>query len=385
MDYDAIVVGLGAMGSAATYHLARRGRRVLGLDAHPPGHTLGSSHGESRIIRLAYSEHSDYVPLLRRAYELWDVLQSESGLQLLLPTGGLFLGRPEAPAIAGALESARLHELEYELLDPAEIRRRYLVFHPGDNEMAFFEPRAGVLFPERCIEAHLRLATLAGAELLHGQPVRAWSPTSDGVEVETATGQFRAARLLLTVGAWLAKLMPGLPLWVERNVVTWLKPRESPDLFQPGRMPIWIWDGDAAGTFYGIPHLERPGVKAARHHSEDFCDPDAVDRRVHRRDFQPLQEFLTTRIPGLGDVEHALVCLYTNSPDEHFIIDRHPDHPQVVYASACSGHGFKFSSVVGEILAGLATGAPDNPAAAFLKADRLGIRPQEPPAASTLR
>lgn len=357
------------MGSAAAYHLARRGKRVLGLDTNPPGHTLGSSHGESRIIRLAYSEHPDYVPLLRRAYELWAELEDQSGLTLFLPTGGLFLGRPEARPVAGALESAKTHSLEYELLYAGDVKRRFPAFNPADDEVGLFEPRAGVLFPERCIEAHLRLAALAGAELGHGEQVRGWSQTAGGVQVETANGRYHAERLVLTAGAWLGKLLPDLPLSVERNVVAWLEQWESPEQFEPDRMPIWIWDAEDAGSFYGIPHLEQPGTKAARHHSGVACDPDTVNRSVTDADLEPVRQFAAKRMPGLGDVKQALVCLYTNTPDGHFIIDRHGEN--VVYASACSGHGFKMSSVVGEVLAEMATDAQANPAAGFLRADRL--------------
>jgi sarcosine oxidase len=397
-DYDAIVVGLGGLGSAAAFHLARRGRRVLGLDAFAPGHTQGSSHGESRIIRQAYHEHPDYVPLLLRAYELWDALQQESGTELLRITGGIFVGPPDCAPVAGALESARRHGLPHEVLDSPAIRRRVPVLRPSEADVGVFEPRAGVLFPERCIAAHLRLAEAAGADLRFDQPVRAWAPLDGGeaVEVETDAGRYRAGRVVVTAGAWLGKVLSDLrlPLRPERNVVVWLSPRETPDLFESDRFPIFMWDlgGNRAAPhetpsrpsegydadrlegeiFYGLPHLERPGVKVGRHHSGDWCDPDTVSRAVRPEDAAPVRGFVARAIPALdGPVADAVACLYTNTPDGHFVVDRHPHLPAVLFAGGTSGHGFKFSSVIGEILADLATTGAAPPTAGFLGAGRL--------------
>ncbi|MGH2368727.1 MAG: N-methyl-L-tryptophan oxidase [Chloroflexota bacterium] len=372
--YDAIVVGLGGMGSAAAYHLARRGQRVLGLDAFTPGHTMGSSHGESRIIRLAYHEHPDYVPLLQRAYDLWHALQQESATEVLRITGGLFVGSPQSHPVAGARQSARLHHLPHEVLDAVEIRRRYPALRPDDGDVAVYETRAGILFPERCIAAYLRLAGEAGAELRRAEPVRSWSPAGSGVEVRTDAGRYHATRVLFTAGAWLGKLLADLrlPLRPERNVVFWLQPRETPERFEPDRFPIFIWDTGALGTFYGIPHLDRAGVKVARHHGGQWCDPDTVRREVDAGDEAPVRRFVASRIPALdGTVASSLVCLYTNTPDEHFVVDRHPEVPGVFYAGGFSGHGFKFASVIGEILADLTTKDQATPAADFLRANRL--------------
>jgi sarcosine oxidase len=376
--FDAMVVGLGAMGSAAAYQLARRGCRVLGLDAFALGHTFGSSHGESRIIRLAYFEHPDYVPLLRRAYALWEALQEAAGAELLRITGGLFVGRPDGSVVAGSLRSARRHELPHEVLDAAEIRRRYPALRPDPADVALYEGRAGTLFPERCIQASLRLARAAGAELRHGEPVRRWRAASGSVEVQTDAGRYRAQRIVFTAGAWLGKLLSALrlPLQPERNTVFWLHPRESPELFEPPRFPVFIWDTGAMGAFYGLPHLERPGVKVARHHSGEACDPDTVNREATPSDEARVRQFVARAIPALdGPTAGSLVCLYTNTPDEHFVVDRHPELPSVVYAGGFSGHGFKFASVIGEVLADLATGAPANPAADFLRAARFRAPP----------
>src|SRR5712692_1228404 len=206
-EFDVIVVGLGAMGSAALYELSRRGQRVLGLEAFEPGHRLGSSHGESRVIRLAYYEHPNYVPLLQRAYELWADLERESGEDVLHITGGLMIGLPDSELVSGALASAQQHGLDYELLDAAALRRRYPAFEPADDEVALSEPRAGFLRPERCIEAHVRLAREAGAEMRYAEPVRSWRATAEGAQLTTDTGRYAADQVVFTCGARIAQVL----------------------------------------------------------------------------------------------------------------------------------------------------------------------------------
>ncbi|HEU5316406.1 MAG TPA: N-methyl-L-tryptophan oxidase [Chloroflexota bacterium] len=371
--YDVIVAGLGAMGSSAAYHLAQRGARVLGLDAFAPGHTNGSSHGETRIIRLSYFEHPDYVPLLRRAYQLWQEAQTEVGETLFLVTGGIYIGPPNGELVAGATRSAREHRLAHHLLGAAEVRRSFRELRPADGDSALFEPQAGILFPERCIAAHQTLAAARGAELRHSEPLLRWDPDGDGVRVVTERHVFRAAKLVLTAGAWMPRLLgPAvpLPLRVERNVVFWLRP---PGLqrFSAPAFPIFIWE-TPQGHFYGLPHVRQRGVKVALHHTGQYGDPDTIDREVRQEDEAPVRQFVRAHIPRLdGPVESSLVCLYTLTPDGHFVIDSHPAHPQVVFASACSGHGFKFASVVGEILADLALTGRAAPAAEFLRLARL--------------
>ena len=374
--YDAIVVGLGAMGSATAYHLARRGRRVLGLEAFPHGHTFGSSHGESRIIRLAYFEHPNYVPLLRRAYTLWEALQREAGTELLRLTGGLFVGPPAGALVSGSLRTARVHDLPHQVLDSAEVRRRFPALRPGPADAALYEAQAGVLFPERCIEAHLRLAAAAGAELRQEEPVRRWAATAGGVAVETDVGRYSAGWLVLTAGAWLGGLLADLrlPLQPERIPTFWMEPRESPKLFDAGRFPVWIWEASELGFFYGCPHLDWAGAKVGRHHSGEPCDPATVDRQVRPRDEARVRQFLARCMPALdGPIAGSRVCLYTNTPDEHFVVDRHPDFPSVLFAGGFSGHGFKFAPVVGEILADLVTEGAATPAADFLRVDRFAV------------
>ena len=368
-DYDVIVVGLGAMGSAALYELSRRGQRVLGLEAFEPGHRLGSSYGESRVIRLAYFEHPNYVPLLQRAYELWAELERASGAELLHITGGLMIGVPETELVSGARASADEHRLEYELLDAAELRRRYPTFMPAEDEIALWEPRAGFLRPERCIETFIRLAGEAGAATRYTEPVRSWHATSQGVEITTDAGTYAADHVVFTCGARMAKVLGEniAPVRAERVPLFWMDAAQ-PQLFEIGRLPIYMWETPDDLLFYGFPHVDWPGVKVANHHSGEFVDPDRVDRTVTAHDEQRLRSAIADRIPALnGRVLSSLICLYENSPDGHFLIDRVPDHPNVIFAGGFSGHGFKFASVVGEILADYVTNGRATPHADFLK------------------
>lgn len=360
--YDVIVVGLGAMGSSACFQLARRGQRVLGLDAFEPGHTFGSSHGESRIIRMAYYEHPSYVPLLRRAYELWEATQAEVGRELLRLTGGLFIGPAGSSLVEGSLLSARTHALPHEVLSADAIRARFPALRPAEGEVAVFEERAGVLFPERCVEAFQSLSTADGTEVRHSEPVLDWQTRNGEVEVRTNAGRYTAGRLVLTLGAWASKLLD-LPLRVERIPVVWFEPR------RPVELPIYIWD-TGSSTFYGVPHLDWPGAKVGRHHQGQIVDPDTVDREPSDADEEPIRAFVQSRIPDLaGPTCKRLICLYTNTPDENFLIDRLNE--RVVFAAGFSGHGFKFASVVGEIVADLALTGGATPNADFL---RLSVR-----------
>jgi sarcosine oxidase len=371
---DTIVVGLGAMGSAAAYQLSSRGQRILGLEAFDRGHQQGSSHGESRIIRLAYYEHPDYVPLLRRAYELWHALEAESGEHLLRMTGGLMIGPPDGALVGGAATSARLHGLEHEMLDAADVRRRYPALQVDASEVALWEPQAGILSPERCIGTHLRLAEQHGATLHFQEPLRSWTASGDSVTVVTDRGSYEAEHVVFACGAWIARVLPDLqlPVQAERIPLFWMQPAAHPEWFSLDALPIYLWELEAGGAhFYGFPHLEWQGVKVARHHSGEACDPDAVDRSPHPRDEELLRDVLRRCIPALnGEVVHRLVCMYENTPDLMFLIDRHPQHSRVIFAGGFSGHGFKFSSVVGEILADHVTRGRATPNAEFLRLDR---------------
>ncbi len=357
-SYDAIVVGLGAMGSACLYHLAKRGLRAAGFDRYAPPHPFGSHHGESRIIREAYYEHPAYVPLVQRAYELWRELEAASGYSLLLETGGVMIGPVQGKLVAGARLSAETHGLRYEILSPGELVRRYPAFNPPHDVVALWEPRAGVLFPERCIEAHLKLAGELGAQIHLDEPVSSWSVHPTGtVEVATARGRYRADRLILASGAWMGTLAGPLSgnLWVERQVLFWFRPLE-PELFTPGRFPIFAWELEGEHLIFGLPDVGT-GVKVARHHDGQKVDPDSVDRSVHPHEEADVRSLVAKYIPKAnGELASSAVCLYTNTPDYHFVIDRHPEYPQVVLLSPCSGHGFKFAASVGEVAADMALG-----------------------------
>ncbi len=353
--YDVAIAGLGAMGSAAAYHLAKRGRRVLGLDRYSPPHDLGSSHGQTRIIREAYFEDPSYVPIVRRAHELWRELQETSGRDLLLQTGGLMIGRPEDDLVKGSDTSARLHGLPCERLSRSELVKRYPGFRPAEDMEAVWDPMAGILFPEVCIEAHLSLARSAGADLRFDEPVIDWHAEGDGVEVNTANARYRADKLIISAGAWLPKLIPDLclPIEVERQVLFWFEPRSDLELFKAGACPIFVFDYDGEHHLYGFPDLGN-GVKAALMHLGESSDTDTLRRDVDDRDEQAIRSQLERFLPDVaGRRLDAQVCMFTNTPDLHFLIDFHPRHSQAVIASPCSGHGFKFASAIGEILADL--------------------------------
>jgi sarcosine oxidase len=354
--FDAIVVGVGGMGSAALYHLARRGQRVLGLERYDVPHAMGSSHGLTRIIRLAYYEHPAYVPLLRRAYELWRDLQGAAGEQLLHVRGSIDAGPPGSPLFEGSRRSCELNGLPHEVLSSAELTHRYPGYRLPPETLAVYQPDGGFLLPERCTVAHVVAAQALGAEVRAREPVRSWHPLADGVRVETDRGVYEAGRLVLAAGPWATTLLAPLAglAQPERQVVAWLQPRRL-DWFLPDRFPVFNVLVPE-GRFYGYPVHGVPGFKVGKyHHLEQATDPDAVDRECHPRDEAVLRAFAERYFPdGAGPTMALSVCLFTNSPDEHFIVDVHPQHPQVVFAAGFSGHGFKFCSVIGEILADLA-------------------------------
>ena len=358
-ECEVIIVGLGAMGSACAYHLARRGIRVLGLDRFAPPHAFGSSHGRTRIIREAYFEHPLYVPLVRRAYGLWTELEKLTGRSLFRQTGGLMIGKPDSVVVAGAVRSAQEHSLPHEVLPGAEVRYRFPALHPTDDMVAVWEPRAGILFPEICLEAHLTLARNLGAELHTEEPVLSWEGNGDGVRVTTSKGAYHAGQLVLTAGSWIQSLVTDLklPLVVERQVQFWFEPKR-PLEFQPERCPIHIWEHEPGRFFYGFPDLGE-GVKVACHHEGEIANPDSINREVRPEDIEAMRAVVRQFLPDAdGPLRSAVVCMYTDTPDGHFFIDRHPAHPRVLIASPCSGHGFKFSSVIGDVLASLLTGGP---------------------------
>lgn len=354
---DVIVAGLGAMGSATAACLARRGHRVLGFDRFAPPHPFGSTPGKTRIIREAYYEHPQYVPLVQRAYECWAEAGELAGEKLLLQTGGLMIGAPDGNLIAGTRRSAEVHGLPHEKLTAQEIRQRFPAFELPEWMHGIWEPRAGLLFPDRCIANYLRLARQQDAILNFDEPVEHWQVDGGGITVTTARGRYSAARLVLTAGAWMPELIAGLgvPLQVQRVVQYWFEPTENPEQFDPARFPVYLLEyAPPNHLFYGLPNTG-DGVKAAHHHPGEPTTANSLNRVIAPEEVGRMRELLGQYLPHVnGRLLQATACMYTNTPDLDFVIDVHPAHPQVIVASPCSGHGFKFSSAIGEVLADLA-------------------------------
>jgi sarcosine oxidase len=378
MDYDVIVAGVGAMGSATVAELAARGARVLGLDrASIPNHE-GSSHGVNRIIRLAYAEDPRYVPLLRRAYERWHDLESRLGETVLVTTGGLDMGTPESDTVRGSLASAREHDLVHELLDASEVNARFPGFRLPDDVVAVYQPDGGFVLSERAIAGHARLAIEDGAELHGHEPVVAWDAGDGGVTVRTSVAQYRARHLVISAGAWVGKLVPSLaPTAVpERQVLIWVQARR-PELYTPARLPVFILDVE--DLYFGLPEYGIPGLKfGIMHHRREVIDPDAWDRSlIEPEDEAVLRAGISRYMPDAdGPTLTFATCIYTNAPDEHFTIGPLPGTPGVTVLSPCSGHGYKFASVVGEIAADLALeGGTDHDIEMF-RLDRFKTEPR---------
>ena len=357
-NYDVIVAGLGAMGSATAAHLARRGKKVLGLERWMPGHKFGSSHGDSRIIREMYFEHPMYVPLLQRAYELWDELGAETGQKLLNINSGLMIGDENGMLVTGTLRSAREHGLSCEILSPDEVKRRHPAFELRSDLVAVVDPRAGWLDPEQCNGAHLKVAAQEGADLRFEEPVISWTANNGAVTVTSQHSRYSADYLVLCAGARTQSLLGGikLNLEVERQAVFWMDVPYQRD-YRSDVFPIWAYEYKPGNITYGFPELPR-GVKASvMHAGEIVADADRVDRAVGDDEAETLMSAISPVLPSLArsPVRERDVCLFTNTPDHDFVIDFHPQHPEVLISSACSGHGFKFASVVGEIQADLVT------------------------------
>jgi len=351
--YDVIVVGVGGMGSATCYYLAQRGKRVLGIERHGIPHTKGSSHGYTRIIRLAYYEDPSYVLLLRRAYELWRDIEARAGEQLLHITGSIDAGPEHEWVFQGSWESCRVHDLPHEVLTGAELRRRYPGYHLPPDHLALLQPDGGFLRPERCIISYVQAAQAEGAEIHACEQVLEWEPTAGGVRVRTDRDVYEAERLVVSAGAWNGELVDCLrDLSVpERQVLAWLQPTHL-EHFLPEVFPVFNLLVDE-GRFYGFPVFDVPGFKFGKyHHFEEMGGANDLDREARDDDEAMLRQFAERYFPeSCGPTMN----LFTNTPDHHFLIDTHPTYPQVSFASPCSGHGFKFASVIGEVMADLAT------------------------------
>ena len=355
--FDVAVIGLGAMGGAALLNLARRGVRVIGIEQFEPGHDRGSSHGETRIIRIGYFEHPSYVPLLRRTYELWRELEAECGRPLVHITRIAEIGPSDGDVVAGTLRASREHGLPHEVLDAKEIMRRFPAFRIPDHYAGVVQPDGGFLDVEPSIEAMVALAKAADAEVRSGETVRSIKPSANGVTVETDRGTVEAGAAVVTAGAWVSKLLPDLPvkLRVTRQVQAWFQPQDAAP-FDADRFPVFLLES-RHGVHYGFPPHGGSAVKVAKHHASDQpVDPDAVDRAISNADEARIRDALADHIPAAnGRMIAAKICLYTVTPDHDFIIDALPGGAHVIVASPCSGHGFKFAPVIGEILGDLAT------------------------------
>jgi len=353
--YDAIVVGVGGMGSAACYHLAQRGKRVLGIERFMIPHTMGSSHGLTRIIRLAYHESPAYVPLVRRAMTLWQELGDRFGEQLMFTTGSLDAGPDGGAFFAGSLAACREHDLPHEILTAAEINRRFPAFRLPTNHAGLYQPDGGFIASERAIVAHTSLARAAGATIHTGEQVFGWESHGDRVRVRTNRGTYEAGQLILSAGAWIADLVPALRREAvpERQVLGWFSTVDDRK-FMPESMPVAILMVDE-GPYFTLPIWGAPGLKLGLHrHQREHGHPDILSRVPTETDEALLRTCLARYMPDAnGAVADLRTCLYTNTPDEHFILDRLPAASNVIVASPCSGHGYKFASVIGEILADL--------------------------------
>ena len=355
--YDVIVVGVGGMGSAACHHLARRGARVLGLERFDIPHAHGSSHGITRIIRLAYYEDPAYVPLLRRAFELWRALGEEVDERILVTTGSLDAGYEGSGVFEGSLASCLEHGLRHEVLTGTEVNRRFPGYRLPDAHRALFQPDGGFVLSERAIVAHVTLAQRHGADIRAREAVTGWSPLpGGGVRVTTARGVYEAGRLVLSPGAWIGDFVPALTgiAVPERQVLGWFQP-DDPGLFAPDRFPVLNLMVEE-GRYYLLPVWGVPGLKIGLyHHRGETGHADAIRRDVDGEDEAILRRCIGRYFPRADGPTMALhACMFTNTPDEHFIIDALPGQEDVIVASPCSGHGYKFASVVGEILADLA-------------------------------
>jgi sarcosine oxidase len=329
---------------------------VLGLERYDLLHEYGSSHGLTRIIRLAYWEHPSYVALLRRSYELWRELERQSGEQLLFITGSIDAGPADGSIFSGALRSSELHGLEHQVLDGTELHRRYPGYQLPKDTQCLYQPQGGFLLPERCNLAHAAGAQSRGAEVRCQEQVLDWGVGQGKVWVRTTKGSHEAGRLVICAGSWAGKLVPavqGLAV-PERQVLAWLQPAR-PEWFLPSVFPVFNLEVEE-GRFYGFPSFLVPGFKFGKyHHRGEVVDPDQPRREPDQEDEELLRSFARRYFPeGAGPALMLKTCLFTNSPDRHFILDLHPEHPEVALAAGFSGHGYKFCSVVGEIMADLA-------------------------------
>jgi sarcosine oxidase len=365
--YDTIVLGLGAMGSAALYHLAKRGQSVLGIDRFSPPHAFGSSHGDTRVTRLAIGEGAHYTPLVMRSHELWREIERETGRDLLTATGGLIISSRSTTShmhvhdfFGTTVAAAERYGIAHELLDARAIRRRFPQFGINDDEVGYYEHEAGFVRPEACLAAQLFLAEKYGAAIHRDEMVLGFEQSGTGISVRSVKGIHAANRLIVSAGAWLPQLIASRyaqPFKVRRQVLYWFAPNESVAPYEIGRFPIYIWELQGRPqAIYGFPAIdgEHGGIKVATAQYETETSPDRVDRSVSEAEMRAMHTYIAPFLPGFSEkCVKAVVCLYTVTPDTGFVIDTHPDMPRVIIASPCSGHGFKHSAAIGEALSEL--------------------------------
>jgi sarcosine oxidase len=365
-EFDVIVLGLGANGSSALYNLSQTNKKVAGIDRFTPPHSFGSSHGQSRIIRQAYHENPVYVPFIKEAYQCWYEIENVSGKTLFLKTEGLMLGKEDAGVITGARLSAETHGIAYEYLGYADLQRRFPALRPTTDTVGVLEKEAGILFPENCISTFLEQAQKNGATLRYNERVLDITPAKDKVEINTSRGKYITEKLIISAGAWVKELvagipMPGgfgglkLPLTVERQVLYWFinkNSRQQANLL-PQHLPIYIWEYLPNKMFYGFPDLG-DGIKIAFHHAGEPIRPDELTQEVSQRETDSMKAIVDGYLNIEAVFNYSSVCMYTNTPDENFILDHHPEYKNILIASPCSGHGFKFSSLTGKLLSELA-------------------------------
>lgn len=371
-EFDVIVIGVGGMGAAACYHLARRGVRVLGIEAHDIPHALGASHGHTRMTRTAYYEHPGYVPMIRRANELWRELEKETGLSLLQQVGGLYMGKYDGELIAGSLLAASRHSIDHQILDHSQLRKRFDVFNLDHDVVGFLEPAAGYLMAENCTCAHAHAAMMRGAQIHTHEQVIDWSDASSGIVVRTDRAVYRANQIVVCAGPWAGRVLDDLKihLTITRQQLAWFWPLEPQRFID---LPVWAIDTPGAGIHYGFPmRADLPGFKLAHHHPFETTDPDNIDRTTTAPTADALRAYLKQHIPAAaGELLSVKTCMYANSPDHHFIIGKQPGNMRVNIAAGFSGHGYKFASVMGEMLAQLAIDGVTLLDTAWLKPDRL--------------
>ena len=373
--FDVIVMGVGCMGSAACAHLAGRGASVLGLDQFAIPNDQGSSGHQSRAFRLAYYEHPDYVPLLKRSRELFLDLNEESRSPIFHPSGGLYIGIEGGEFIEASQAAAETHGIEFQRLDASTTRNRFPSFRIPDDFVGLVEPGAGWIVPERAVAAHVELAVRHGADIRPNVMVESWKAHGTGIRVQTSHGPFSADRLIVSCGPWAASHLPDLNLRISRQILGWVAPLQ-PEPLAAGSLPIWAIELEDQSLLYGFPMASDghgpAGFKMARHWAAETCDPTTLDRTPQSGDEADFLPHLRRFMPeACGPVQDMRICLYTNSEDGHFIVDQHPEHEQIIIATGFSGHGFKFQPVIGEILADLAmTGTTSHPIE-FLRLNRF--------------